>query len=118
MIYIGTDIISIDRIRKSIDSYSQKFLDKIFTESEINSSRQRSSISSHLAGKFAAKEAVKKAILSSGLVENISIKDIEVLSLQSGAPVIKLNLDIEYEFINVSISHSDTDAIASAIVKP
>ena len=79
---------------------SQKFLDKIFTESEINSSRQRSSISSHLAGKFAAKEAVKKAILSSGLVENISIKDIEVLSLQSGAPVIKLNLDIKYEFIN------------------
>ena len=61
MIYIGTDIISIDRIRKSIDRYSQKFLDKIFTESEINSSRQRSSISSHLAGKFAAKEAVKNS---------------------------------------------------------
>ena len=81
MIYLGTDIINIDRIRKSIRSI--KFLSKIFTKNEIKYCQLKLDPAVHFAGRFAGKEAVKKAVLSSGVLESISMKDIEILSNQT-----------------------------------
>ena len=116
MNFIGTDIISIDKIENTIEKYGQRFFDKIFTNQEMKVASLKSYKISHFAGKFAAKEAVKKAILSSEIINRINLKDIEVLYNKGGAPIIRININIPYKYIHVSISHSDNDAVASAIL--
>ena len=113
MLYLGTDIIDIDRIRNTIDVKSTVFLNKIFTKNEIEYCQLRSDPAIHFAGRFAGKEAVKKAILSSQLLERISMKEIEILSSNS-IPMVKL--DTIDNFITISISHTDRFATATAII--
>ena len=64
MIFIGTDIVKISRIDEIINSKGIKFLSHIFTKNEHSYCNSKFSPSMHYGGKFAAKEAVKKAILS------------------------------------------------------
>ena len=112
MIYIGTDIIDIKRIRINIDSHPIKFLNKIFTEKEIEYCKSKKDPAVHFAGKFAGKEAVKKAILSSGILDQLSMKEIEINSL-GGPPKVKVS-NFKYR-INISISHTKKTAISTAI---
>ena len=111
---IGTDIIKIDRIKKHINN--KAFLDKIFTTQEINYCNSYSTPENHFSGKFAAKEAVKKAILSGNIVDNISIKEIQVLNNSDKSPYITINKlkDIK---CNISISHNGDYAIAFVIIE-
>ena len=62
MIRAGTDIVEVNRIRKIIDSYGNKFLSKIFTKAEIIYCNSHSDPVIHFAGKFSAKESIKKAL--------------------------------------------------------
>ena len=62
-IFIGTDIIEVIRINDSIKNYGKRFLNRIFTESEQRYCNSCSQPSIHFAGRFAAKEAVKKAFI-------------------------------------------------------
>ncbi|MCW8823989.1 MAG: holo-ACP synthase, partial [Ignavibacteriaceae bacterium] len=61
---LGIDIIEIDRIKKSIERYGDKFLDKVFTQGEINYCNKKFNKYQHYAARFAAKEAVYKALAS------------------------------------------------------
>ena len=113
MIYLGTDIIDIKRIRKNIALKKATFLNKIYTKQEIEYCKIKADPAMHFAGRFAGKEAVKKAVLSAGILNQISMKEIEILSLKN-IPTVNIN-SVENHII-ISISHTDDLAIATAII--
>ena len=117
---IGTDIIEIQRIARAIERNS-KFLIKAFTEKELEYFKIRNNNPHTIAGIFAAKEAVSKA-LGTG-VRGFGLKDIEILHDNLNKPVVKLSLKIieKYNLTNysfhLSISHSNENAVAFAILE-
>ena len=115
----GTDIIEIDRIKNSIEKYDVKFKENLYTEKEIEYCESKKAQKyQHYAARFAAKEAVLKAI--SQLLENkfdIEWKQIEVLNDEQGRPFVNLLKDgIKIENIDISISHCKSYAVASVVV--
>ena len=134
MIYLGTDIVDIDRIRKKISSKGIKFLNRIFTQLEIDYCSSKKDPSIHFSGRFAAKEAVKKVLFSSEILSDKSsalpLKSIEVLPSKVGSPVIFIS-DIRHSIqkavgdkrgvskdfnVEISISHTDDIATATAVL--
>ncbi len=116
MISIGTDIVKVSRIKDLLTTKKEKFLNKIFTFEEISYCNSNSYPEIHFSGKYAAKEAVKKALLSNDLIDQISLKDIKILNKDNKAPyvVIANILDLN---CNVSISHEEEYAIAFALIQ-
>ena len=118
----GIDIIETDRIRRSVQEHGRKFLDRVFTPAEQEyCARNQKRYYEHLAGRFAAKEAVLK-VLGTGWRGGIAWTDIEVIKDVSGQPKILLTgecLRVANELgiasWHVSISHIETHATASAI---
>lgn len=117
--YIGTDIVSIPRIKKTINSsQGDKFTHRIFTEDEINYCNNKVNAIIHFAGRFAAKEAITKAILSSEIVKSINMKSIEIISGKNRKPEVNLRLSSKLKLqCKVSISHTDEYAIAFALLE-
>lgn len=115
---IGNDIIEVERIKKNIERYGQRFLDRIYTKKEQEYCLARKESSIHFAGRFAAKEAVVKA-LGSGFRDGISWLDVEILNDDQGKPSVFLSAGINQAFnhphILVSISHCRAYATAIAI---
>lgn len=117
-ILCGTDIIEIDRIKKSIEDKKDMFLNKIFTQSEIEyCESKRNAKYQHYAGRFAGKEAIYKAI-SQTLEDKYDITwtDVEIINDANGKPKVnfinkKFNLQCE-----ISISHCKQYAVATAII--
>ncbi len=119
-ILCGTDIIEISRIKKSIEKSGDRFIDLIYTPDEkdyCESKHQAKYI--HYAGRFAAKEAIYKAI--SGLLEDrfgISWKDAQIINDENGNPHVEF-IGIKLKQINnidISISHCKEYAVATAII--
>jgi holo-[acyl-carrier protein] synthase len=118
-IFIGTDIVSIPRLKKTIN-YSQcdKFINRIFTENEINYCNNKVDSFIHFAGRFAAKEAIKKALLSSEKIDSVNMKSIEIISGKNRKPEVNLIISSELKFqCKVSISHTAEYAIAFALIE-
>ncbi len=86
---IGTDIVQIDRIRQVFAKQHQRFVQRLLTDNEQVQFSARKQSMSYLANRFAAKEAISKA-LGTGIAKGIRFVDIEVLSTSSGAPVVNL----------------------------
>tara|TARA_Y100000817_G_scaffold173773_1_gene135732 strand:- start:869 stop:1222 length:354 start_codon:yes stop_codon:yes gene_type:complete len=116
MFSIGTDIIKTKRVKKLIDSKGDVFLNKIFTAKEINYCNSNSQPYLHFSGKYAAKEAIKKALLSNALVNSISIKNIEILNNKDKSPFVSIQ-SLSALKINISISHEKKYAIAFALIE-
>ena len=117
MIFVGTDIVSISRMDKLIRDKGDKFLDHIFTIKEKDYCNKKSLPSVHYSGKFAAKEAVKKSILSSKSVLTITLKSIEIQNALCGMPFVQIkDSDIDTDNLKVSISHTESYATATAIL--
>ena len=115
--FIGTDIVSVSRIEKILQQYSDRFKKHVFTDKEKSYCDLKSNPAIHYAGRFAAKEAVKKALYSSSIIHSIDFADIEIISNLSGAPEVKLSTqDLKNVLVKVSISHIDELAIAFALV--
>ena len=115
--FIGTDIVSVSRIEKILQQYSDRFKKHVFTDKEKSYCDLKSNPAVHYAGRFAAKEAVKKALYSSSIINSIDFADIEIISNVSGAPEVKLSTqDLKNVFVKVTISHIDELAIAFALV--
>ncbi len=91
-------------------------MSKIFTENEVSYCSSKANPFIHFAGRFAAKEAIKKCVLSSGAINSLDFKDIEVLSKSNGAPFVKTINKISYSELQVSISHENDYAIAMATI--
>lgn len=116
---IGIDIIEIKRIKDAIEK-NPRFLEKMFTENEIKYFKLNGFRYESIAGNFAAKEAISKAIGTG--IRNFKFKDIEVLRNELGKPIVKTynnlnNICIKYNVIDikVSISHCKDYAVANAI---
>jgi holo-[acyl-carrier protein] synthase len=92
VIGLGTDIVNINRIKKIYSKYGNQFLNKILTESEKKSEKKLSRFKnvSTIAKRFAAKEAISKAI-GYGFSNGIHFKDIEICNDKSGKPYANLN---------------------------
>ena len=117
---IGIDIVEIDRIAMA-GKKNERFLKRIFTENEIALFKSNGYKPHSIAGNFAAKEAISKA-LGTG-IRGYNFKDIEVLRNEVGKPIVKTynNLNkicIDYNVleIKVSISHCREYAVANAMV--
>jgi holo-[acyl-carrier protein] synthase len=118
----GIDIVETSRIRKMHEEHGQRFLDRCFTPAEQNyCARNPKRYFEHLAGRFAAKEAILK-VLGTGWRGGIAWTDMEILPEPSGQPRLVLSgesLRIATEQgiarWHVSISHIETHATASAI---
>ncbi|MFQ6609693.1 MAG: holo-ACP synthase [Fidelibacterota bacterium] len=119
MIFVGNDIIEIDRINSFIKDNNDRGLHHIFTNSEIEYCNSRANPSIHFAGRFAAKEAVKKAMLSAYPELVLPLNYISIDNKNNGAPFVKFNQSIKssYPCPVVSISHSQTHATAVAILE-
>lgn len=86
---VGIDIIEVDRVRKVYEHHGERFLKRVFTEREILQCRRRGIIHyARLAGRFAAKEAISKA-LGTGL-HGVAWREMEVVQLRSGRPTVSL----------------------------
>ena len=119
----GIDIIEVKRIEDSIKQHGEGFLTRVFTEKEIEycESKKVNKFQSY-AARFAAKEAVFKAI--SGAVSNkyeVNWQDIEILNDEAGRPYVNFSnklqkLGLKNENIDVSLSHIKEQAIASAVL--
>lgn len=113
---VGVDIIEIARIRAAIDRWGDRFLNRIYTSSELNLCRRKAE---HLAGRFAGKEAVMKA-LGTG-VRGIEWREIEILAERSGKPLVQLygkarDKANSLGFGKMAISLSDSREYAVAFV--
>ena len=116
MISIGTDIVKVSRIKELLTAKKEKFLNKVFTREEISYCNSNSNPGIHFSGKYAAKEAVKKALLSNDLIEQISLKDIKILNRDNKAPYVVIDNIMDLN-CNVSISHEEEYAIAFALIQ-
>jgi holo-[acyl-carrier protein] synthase len=118
-IFIGTDIVSIPRLKKTINSsQGDKFINRIFTENEINYCNNKVDSFIHFAGRFAAKEAIKKALLSSEKIDSVNMKSIEIISGKNRKPEVNLIISSELKFqCKVSISHTAEYAVAFALIE-
>lgn len=115
---IGSDIIEIERIKRSISKHGIKFLEKLFTEKEISYCKQHKLSQRHFAGRFAAKEAIAKA-LGTGIGKMLEWKDIEIINDSFGKPEVFLSEKACKLFHNptilLSISHCKSYATATAV---
>jgi holo-[acyl-carrier protein] synthase len=86
---LGNDVIDIRRIERSIETYGDRFLNRIFTEIERQRSDRRRERAASYAKRFAAKEACSKA-LGTGLRKGVYWRDMGVVNLPSGRPTLRL----------------------------
>jgi holo-[acyl-carrier protein] synthase len=117
---IGTDIVECARIGDMIQKHDDTFIEKVFTSGEITYCGPRKSCVQHYSGRWAAKEAIRKAI-GTGWSKGIKWTDIEVINRMGGKPYVKLNgkavevcADRGIEEILISISHCRLFATAFA----
>ncbi|MFL5659770.1 MAG: holo-ACP synthase [Ktedonobacteraceae bacterium] len=83
---VGIDIIEVGRVRKVFEKHGERFLSRVFTSNEVRQCRGKVS---RLAGRFAAKEAISKA-LGTGL-HGVAWREMEVVQLRSGRPTVTLH---------------------------
>ena len=113
----GIDIIEVERIQKAVERWGDVFLNYVFTPAEIDHAKKFKFPYRHYAGRFAAKEAIFKAM---GMPE-LSWQDVSIINDVTGKPVChytnsQLTISIKKRLL-ISISHSRDYAVASAIVE-
>ena len=89
IIGIGSDLIDIRRIEKSLERYGERFIERIYTETEQARSEGRRARAASYAKRFAAKEACAKA-LGTGLAQGVFWRDMGVVNLPGGKPTMGL----------------------------
>ena len=117
----GVDIVDVADFSRLIEAPARQFLDRYFTDSELATVATGANKLERLAGRFAVKEAVLKA-LGVGWGDGIAFTDVEIITLETGAPTVLLHrrlADLERErcIIGwlVSTSHTATVAVGSVI---
>jgi holo-[acyl-carrier protein] synthase len=120
MIYgVGVDIVDVSRIKKVIERQGERFVNRVFTDSEIRYCEGRRFKHQHFAARFAAKEAFLKAIGGRG----VCLRDIEIEVKEFGKPTLKLYRKIEKLIkelgvnIHLSLSHCSEYALAYVVLE-
>ena len=119
----GIDLVEISRIEQMLADHAGHFLDRCFTPAEQSYCLAHKSPAQHLAGRFAAKEAILKA-LGTGWRGQIAWTDMEILGDGAGKPCLALSGECarlaaaqQISRWHISISHAGNHAIASAIAE-
>jgi holo-[acyl-carrier protein] synthase len=123
IVSIGIDIIEVARIREVLQR-TPRFVERVFTPAERAYCESRGAAAAqHYAARFAAKEAALKAF-QTGWRGGISWQDVEIGSLESGAPVLSFHGRVQELFISsgataayVSLSHTSEHAIAQVVLE-
>ncbi len=122
MLETGVDLIEVERVESAIARYGERFLSRVFTESELAYCRGRPH---ELAARFAAKEALSK-LLGVGIQhrDGVHWREIEVISGERGKPSVKLSgkaarraQEIGIQNFSLSLSHSRDHAIAMVVAQ-
>lgn len=123
IIRTGNDIVKVDRIDKLYEKHGDKFLERVFTKSEIEYCKNKKHITKSLALRFAAKEALLKS-LGTGLRFGFKMTEIEVVNDKLGAPSINLYGavkkyadEMKVNQIHLSLSDDGEYAIANVILE-
>ncbi|HEX3724596.1 MAG TPA: holo-ACP synthase [Pirellulales bacterium] len=123
IIGIGTDIIECLRIAQMIERHGELFINRVYTQHEIQYCQSRKLATQHFAGRWAAKEAILKA-LGTGWRKGISWRDVEVRNEPGGRPTVALRggaRDVVEELgiteMLISISHCRSHATAYALAQ-
>ncbi len=118
---VGTDLVEIDRIRRAIEK-NPRFLERVYTQQEIACCRRKANCWQSFAARFAAKEAVSKA-LGTG-IGPVGLQEIEVINAASGQPQVALHGKAQelaqsrnIQRVHISLSHSEAYAIATAVLE-
>jgi holo-[acyl-carrier protein] synthase len=111
---LGCDIADIPRVKRSYEKHGEAFLNKILTKTEQDIYYKRGKPASFLAGRFAAKEAVSKA-LGTG-IGKVGFTDIEILPDDNGCPILTVK-GYKFSKCEISISHSRDYAIAVCVLE-
>ena len=123
----GIDIIEVNRVKDAIEEMNDKFLNKIYTEQEIEYCNNSKLMKyQHFAARFAVKEAVFKAISDCDNLDKEELwKSIEVINKESGKPVLNVEKlkkktlktadNLKLKDVEISISHINEYAVASAV---
>jgi len=119
----GIDIAEVPRIAESIQRFGDRFLRRVFTESEIQYCESKSNRIERYAARFAAKEAAMKA-LGTGWSRGVRWRDIEVFRQPGGRPTIKFHgkaaefaSRMSTKNVALSLSHTSEQAIAQVILE-
>ncbi|MBU8932882.1 MAG: holo-ACP synthase [candidate division Zixibacteria bacterium] len=116
---VGMDIVEIERIREDIKRYGDSFMKRILGETEQKVFAARANREQFLAGRFACKEAVIKA-LGYRLKNRPPYTDLEIVNDDTGQPVLQLPENIQQQLgsakVLISISHENNYAAAVAII--
>ena len=120
---LGTDIVDCLRIAQMIERHGELFITRVYTDREIEYCSSRKAATQHYAGRWAAKEAVLKA-LGTGWRRGISWRDIEIRNDRHGMPLVTLHGGARdaceragIRRVHVSISHCRTHAMACALAE-
>lgn len=119
---IGIDVVEVGRIASSLEEFGERFATRIFTVKEREYCLAKARPELHFAARFAAKEAVAKA-LGTGIGKDVSWLDLEVVRGESGEPILQVSGKAK-EFceshrigeIKISLTHAREYAAANAIV--
>ncbi len=115
---IGTDIIEIRRFKKLMQRHPKRFLKRLFTEQEQAYCSLYKDPEKHFTARFAAKEAVSKA-LGTGFGSKLRFQDLSIINSSEGKPMVILSEEAQKKFndpkIEISMSHSQAYATAIAV---
>ncbi len=121
VVFCGTDIVEIGRVRRLLDRYGERFLRRVYGSRERAEAAKRRDPGPFLAGRFAAKEAILK-VLGCGIFSGVRLTEIEVPARESGEPYCVLSGEAlrrakarGIETIVVSVSHCEEYAVANAV---
>lgn len=122
VIGIGIDVVEVERVKASLEEFSERFLNRVFTEAEQIYCQSQKRPELHLAARFAAKEAIAKAF-GTGIGKEIGWLDMEIFRRPSGEPEAKLSGGgAEYadlrgvQQVMVSLTHAKQYAAANAVI--
>ncbi len=117
---IGVDVVDVQRMKAVMAEQGEAFVDRVFTNTEISYCRSKQYPEQHFAARFAAKEAVSKA-MQIGWSGIFRWKDVEVVNQPSGAPKILLYNEaassLKHSSVHLSLSHTENTVVALAVIE-
>ncbi|HKE05686.1 MAG TPA: holo-ACP synthase [Blastocatellia bacterium] len=121
---IGVDIVEISRLERAIGEYRDRFVNRVFTEREIEYCERVARKAERYATRFAAKEAARKALGAATPIAALSWHDVEIISSTEGAPQLQFHgraaelvEKLKIVRAHISLSHEQDQAVAFVVLE-